>query len=260
MRLLPVLFGFFFAAPVMAQNASSLTPITRMAADAHPSFAVATVKPHDPNSDRGGFNAAGDRVSIYGRSVHSIMMYAYSIDKHQVIDEPAWAATDLWDIEGTTDTPGEPNQRQQQEMLQKLLADRFGLKFHREKRELAVYAIQIAKGGPKLKPPAHRDAAPDQDASSHGTEEVVTITSASMADFIRRMQFFLDRPLLDQTDLTGRYDFKLRYTYDETHVTDPNAPPGLFTAIQEQLGLQLQPVKALIDVFVIDHLQRPSEN
>ena len=75
------------------------------------------------------------------------MMFAYSIDKHQVVNAPAWASTNRWDIEGKTDTPGEPNLRQQQEMLQKLLTERFGLRFHHEKRELPVYAIQIAKGG-----------------------------------------------------------------------------------------------------------------
>jgi len=73
-------------------------------------------------------------------------------------------------------------------------------------------------------------------------------------------QFFVDRPLVDQTGLTGRYDFSIRYTYDEVHATDPNAPPGLFTAVQEQLGLKFEPVKAATDVFVIDHIERPSPN
>ena len=81
-----------------------------------------------------------------------------------------------------------------------------------------------------------------------------------MADFILGMQFFFDRPLVDQTGIPGRHDFTLRYTYDEAHATDPNAPPGLFTAIQEQLGLKLNAVKAPIDVFVIDHIERPSAN
>jgi uncharacterized protein (TIGR03435 family) len=177
-----------------------------------------------------------------------------------VVDAPAWTGTARYDIEGTTDTPGEPSQRQQQEMLQKLLAERFGLKFHHQQRELPVYAIRIAKGGPKLPPPANPDAEPDQSASSHGTEVTVIITSGSMADFILGMQFFLDRPLVDQTLLTGRYDFKLRYTHDEVRATDPDAPPGKFTAIQEQLGLKLDAVKAAIDVFVIDHVEQPSAN
>jgi uncharacterized protein (TIGR03435 family) len=241
-------------------SAQTPTPVKPMAADAHPSFAVATIKPHDPNSNRQGFNATGDRYTVRNQTIVSLMMFAYSIDQHQVLDAPAWASTDRFDIEGTTDTPGEPNLHQQQEMLQKLLADRFGLKFHRETRELPVYAIEIAKGGPKLKPAANPDAEPDQDARNHGTEVTVTITSGTMADFILGMQFFFDRPLVDRTSIVGRHDFILRYTYDETHATDPNAPPGLFTAIREQLGLRLDAIKAPIDVFVIDRVEPPSAN
>jgi uncharacterized protein (TIGR03435 family) len=81
-----------------------------------------------------------------------------------------------------------------------------------------------------------------------------------MSDFVLGMQFFLDRPIVDQTGLTGRYDIKLHYAPDESRVTDPNAPPGLFTAIQQQLGLKLDATKALTDVFVIDHAERPTPN
>ena len=240
--------------------AQTSTPVARMAVDAHPSFAVAAIKPHDPNYHHQGFNASGDRFIVRNETVTSLLMFAYGVDKHQIVDGPNWLGNSPYDIEGTTDTPGEPNLRQQQEMIQRLLSERLGLKFHHEKRELPVYAIQIAKGGPKLPAPANPDAEPDQNASGHGTEITVTITSGSIADCILGMQFFLDRPLVDQTGLTGRYDFKLRYTYDEAHATDPNAPPGLFTAIQEQLGLKLDAVKAPADVLVIDHIEKPSEN
>jgi uncharacterized protein (TIGR03435 family) len=189
------------------------------------------------------------------------MMFAYSIDKHQVVGGPAWAGTQRFDIDGKTDTPGEPNLHQQQEMLQKLLTARFGLTFHHEKRELPVYAIHIAKGGPKLKSPVNPDAEADQQASNHGTEVSITLTTATMADFILGMQlFFFDRPLVDQTGISGRHDFALHYMHDEANETDPNAPPGLFTAIQEQLGLKLDAVKAPIDVFVIDRVEAPSAN
>jgi uncharacterized protein (TIGR03435 family) len=132
-----------------------------MAAAAHPSFAVATVKPHDPASNRQGFDADGDRFTVRNQSVASLMTFAYSAHPRQIVDAPDWALHDRFDIEGTTDTPGEPSLRQQQEMLQKLLADRFQLKFHRDQRELSVYSIQIAKGGPKLKPAANPDAEVD---------------------------------------------------------------------------------------------------
>jgi uncharacterized protein (TIGR03435 family) len=233
-----------------------------MAADAHPSFAVATIKPHDPNYPRRqGWGFLGDRIRIDNQTVASMIMYAYSINPHQLADLPEWAEKAAYDVEGVTDTPGQPNLHQQQEMIQKLLADRFSLKFHREKRPLNVYAIQVAKGGPKLTPAAHPEGRPTQRGYPQGAWLCNKMSNHGMADFVLDMQFFIeDRPLVDQTGLTGRYDITLCYTPDETRATDPNAPPGLFTAIQEQLGLKLQPMKAPVDVLVIDAVQKPSEN
>jgi uncharacterized protein (TIGR03435 family) len=247
-------------AHVLAQG-SGATPVKPMAAGAHPSFAVATIKPHDPNSSRQGYDAVGDRFTIRNQSVASMMQFAYAIHPSQIADVPDWALHDRWDIEGTIDTPGEPDLRQMQEMLQKMLAERFGLKFHRDQRELSVFALRIAKGGAKLKPAAKPDADADQDAKGDGVALTQIYTSATMSDFVMGMQFFLpDRPIVDQTGLIGRYDIRLRYTPDESRTTDPNAPPGIFTAIQEQLGLKLEPVKAPIDVYVIDHVEPPSAN
>jgi uncharacterized protein (TIGR03435 family) len=252
-----ILASLLFAAPLSPQS----TPAKPMAAGAHPSFAVAAIKPHDPASGRQGFDAKGDRFTIRGQSVASLMQFAYAIHPRQIADAPDWALHDRWDIEGIPDTTGEPNLRQQQEMLQKLLADRFSLHFDRQKRELPVYAIQIAKGGPRLKPAANPAAEPDQDADGHGTEMTQIYTSAAISDFAMGMQFFVpDRPIVDQTGLTGRYDIRLRYTDDVAHAADPDAPPGLFTAIQEQLGLKLEPVRAPVDVFVINHVEKPSPN
>ena len=235
-------------------------PAAPMATAAHPSFAVAAIKLHDPASHHQGFNTHGERFTIQNQTVSGLLQFAYSIHHLQIVDAPDWLFHTAFDIDGKTDIPGEPNLRQQQEMIQKLLADRFQLHFHREKRALSVYAIQVAKGGPKLTPAANPAAQPDQEAEGHGTEITQIYTSASIPDLILGMQFFLDRPLVDQTGLTGRYDMRLRYTYDLSATTDPNAPPGIFTAIQEQLGLKLDPVKAPTDVFVIDHVEQPSEN
>ena len=244
----------------LAQSAPVSSVAVPMAADAHPSFAVATIKPHDPNSSRQGINPKGDRLTIQNESVSSLIAYAYSIHHLQVVNAPAWVENAPYDIEGKTETEGEPSSDQQKEMLKKLLADRFALKFHREKRELSVYAIRVTKGGPKLSAAVNPDALHDQHASTQGTEMTQKITSASMADFMESMQFFLSRPIIDQTGLTGRYDFTFRYTYDEADSTDPNAAPGFFTAIQEQLGLKFEPAKAPTDVFVIDHVEKPSAN
>jgi uncharacterized protein (TIGR03435 family) len=264
MRLLrqSTLFAVVLAASAgFSQTAPpAITPVKPMAADAHPSFAVATIKPHDPASQHQGFNAEGDRFTIRNESVANLMSFAYSVHPRQFVDAPDSLFHDRYDIAGTTDTPGEPSLRQQQEMIQKLLADRFGLKFHHEKRELPVFAIQIVKSGAKLKAASDPNAQPDQEGNGHGTEQTITYTSSSISDFIMGEQFFVDRPLVDQTGLSGRYDFSIHYTYDEARSTDPNAPPGLFTAVQEQLGLKFQPTKESIDVFVIDHVDKPSAN
>jgi uncharacterized protein (TIGR03435 family) len=231
-----------------------------MSKDAHPSFEVATVKPHDPTSDAQGFTVEGSRVVVRNESLIQLLLVAYSIHRSQIDGLPTWAR-DRWDIQGTTDTPGEPSLPQQQEMLQKLLADRFALKFHIEQRELPVYLMQLAKGAPKLKPAAKPDEQPGQSAS--GQDGVITIvyTSTAMSDFVMLESFFLDRPLVDQTSLAGKYDFSLRYTYKESNPPDSaGAAPGLFTAVQEQLGLKFIPTKSAVRVLVIDHVDRPSAN
>lgn len=261
MRLPAALLAFFLAAPTLAQNPSSAAPAKPMAPDAHPSFAVAAIKPHDPESSRqSGIYMEGGRFIIRNESVANMMIFAYSIHPRQIADAPESLFHDRWDIEGKPDAEGEPSGSQMHEMVQKLLVNRFGLKFHRERRELSVYAIQIAKGGPRLTLAKYPDATPNEKSSGKGTEATVLCTSSTMQDFTAGEQRFLDRPLIDQTGLTGKYDFALHYTYDEARATDPNAPPGMFTAIQEQLGLKLQPMKATVDVLVVDHVERPSEN
>lgn len=249
----------FASAVSLAQTS---TPVKPMAPDANLSFAAAAIKPHDPNDPcRGcaGFDTEGDRVTIRNKSVSSILQWAYAINPRQIVGAPDWVFNETFDIVGTTDTQGELTSPQFQSVLQNLLADRFGLKFHQDKRDLPVYAIKIAKSGPKFKP-ADPGEQPDSDDNSDGRVRTVTLTNASLDDFAARMKVFADRPLVDQTGLTGKYDFTLRYTIDDSRAADPSAPPGLFTAIQEQLGLKLVPTKAPVDVFVIDHVERPSPN
>jgi len=248
------------AAPALAQSS---IPVQPMAPDAHPAFAVATIKPHDPANPHRGINVEGHHLVLLNQSISSLLSFAYSLHQRQIVNPPDWLSRDFYDIDGTIDTPGDPNLRQMQEMIQHLLADRFALTFHREQRELPVYAIVIAKGGPKLKPAANPAANPDVQGNGHGHYQTMTFTSASISDFILGEQYFEDRPLVDQTGLTGRYDFTLNVDRDETHTADPadsNAPPGIFTAIQQQLGLKFQPTKAPVSVFVIDHIAPPSPN
>lgn len=239
--------------------AQSVAPMAR---DADPSFEVATIKPADPDDTNQGFRLKGHRISIEANSLSSIICFAYSIQKSQIINAPKWFDEQPWDIDGVPDVEGKPDWHQYRRMLQKLLATRFGVKLHHEKRELPVYTLTVAKGGPKLEK-SKSDAGALSDASGHGigAQQYMKFTNESMSEFAQIVQMMgLDRPVVDQTSLTGRFDFTLLWTPDVIRSTEPNAAPGLFTAVQEQLGLKLEPVKTPADVLVIDHAERPSEN
>jgi len=236
-------------------------PLAPMAPDANPSFEVATIRPAKPSNGSEGFHIRGRRVSIENERVTSMICVAYSIHNTQIVGAPAWFDTDRFDIDGVPDAAGEPAFRQEQQMIQKLLADRFGIKFHHEKRELSIFAITIAKGGPKMTPnTTGHEGQPEQYGNGNGSQRTSKYINNTMADFALAMQFDSSRPVLDQTGLAGRYDFTLTFTTDDAHLNDANAAPGFFTAIQEQAGLKLEPKKDQADVLVIDHAERPSEN
>ena len=235
--------------------------VAMMAKDAHPSFEVATIKASDPEDESAGFHTRGHRLFYENETMERLIAFAYGVHPKQIVDAPGWFSKDRYDIEGVPDVEGEPSERQQQEMLQRLLAERFGLKLHREKRDLSIFAVTVAKGGPKLgASKADPSGLPDQTGSNNGAERNERFTNNSMADFASSMQYFLDRPVIDQTGLTGKYDFMLQWTTDATLNNDPKAPPGLFTAVQEQIGLKITPTKGPAEVLVIDHAERPSAN
>jgi uncharacterized protein (TIGR03435 family) len=160
------------------------------------------------------------------------------------------------------DVLGQPNNKQFEGMVQKLLVERFGLKFHWETRDLSVYGVNVAKGGMKLvKSAGDPNGLPDETGNGGNGQQTMRFTNVSMDDFAESMEFEVDKPVVNQTGLEGKYDFTLRWTYDEGRVgADPNAPPGLFTAVQEQLGLKFDSVKAPAKVLVIDHVEKPSAN
>jgi uncharacterized protein (TIGR03435 family) len=169
---------------------------------------------------------------------------------------------------GKPDVEGQPNNRQMKALIQKLLADRFSLKSHREKRELSVYLIVVEKTGAKLTK-AEGDSKADPLLFFYGPARVVAKNS-TIADFAGFLQGgTLDRPVLDRTGLTGRYDFGLLWKPDVSLGGPGNNPqppsdsdglPDIFTAIQQQLGLRLVATKTPTEVIVIDHLEKPPEN
>jgi uncharacterized protein (TIGR03435 family) len=237
-------------------------PTDRMPPDAAPEFEVATIKPTDPGWTSRGFHAGGRRISCDTETVDDIISFAYGVHVRQIVEGPGWLGTDKYNVDGVPDLIGEPNLRQMQAMYRGLLASRFNLVFHHETRPLSVYALHAGKDGPKLsKSLGDPKGLPDTSFTEWNSQAItLKATNVTIADFVWAMGLILDRPAADQTGLAGRFDFTLRWAPETARPDDPNAPPNVFTAMQEQLGLKLDATKAPVDVLVIDHVDRPSPN
>jgi uncharacterized protein (TIGR03435 family) len=158
-------------------------------------------------------------------------------------------------------------------MMQNLIKDRFGLAFHTEKRELSVYAISVGKGGQAGIKMVKNDSKGSLPGMGQPALGKFRARNATMADFASYLQArVLDRPVIDQSGVTDRFDFVLEWTPDEFQfpgmpaaqrpVVQPgaDAPPDLLTAMQEQLGMKMEATKAPADLMVIDKVSKPSEN
>ena len=248
-------------------------PVPPMSADADPSFEVATIKPSDPSRQGKLFTFRGTHFMTINTNMNDLIAFAYGLHSKQIAAAPDWFASQLYDIDGVPDATGRPNQQQMRIMVQKLLADRFQLKFHHEQRELAVYVISVASDGPKLTKTTAGVTDPPG-FMFRGLGDLL-VRNMNMADFATWMQSgVMDKPVVDQTGLKDKYDFTLKWTPDDSQFAqfrgsvtmtppkndDPNAPPSLYTAIQEQVGLKIEATKAPDDVMVIDHVEKPSAN
>jgi uncharacterized protein (TIGR03435 family) len=247
-------------------------PAKPMTKDADPDFEVATIKPSKPGVPGKITDFEGRHFTMVNYDVNDLLSDAYGLHTKQIIGGPAWFDSELFDIDGVPDVPGEPSDKQAGLMLQKLLADRFALKFHHEQRELSVLAITVAKGGPKMTLSAPGQG--NEDVFYFGKLGDLTATNITMDQFAKEMQGSVtDRPVVDRTGLTEHYDFKLRWTPDDSQFaqfrsagvqqrkTDkPGNHPALNDAMQQQIGLRIEPVKAMVDVIVIDHVEHPSPN
>ena len=257
---------------VTAENAWPIPePPKAMAADAIPKFDVVTVKPSDPNRPGKLFTIRGRHIMTINTTLNDIITFAYGLHAKQIVGAPAWFATDKFDIDGVPDVEGQPSSKQFKLLFQSVLTDRFKLTFHRDEKELSVYALTVGKSGPKMTETIHKPTDP-VNFLFRGKPGALMVTNATMKDFCDGMQSaVMDKPVVDHTGLTARYDFNLNWTPDESQfesmggfkppaTEDPNAPPALSTAMQEQLGLKFDATKAPAPVFVIDHVEKPSAN
>lgn len=227
-----------------------------------PAFEVATIKPAAPSPDgHTHINyPPNDRFSAINITLAALMQWAYGMPEKQILDGPAWLGSIRFDIEAKTEADeraknlaAAEDRDLKRRMVQTLLADRFQLKVHQETRTLPAYDLQLAKGGSKLQP-THSNGKSIGIGHNHFTGEGLTTTLIA-----EELSQIAGRVVVDRTDLDGRYDVKLLWTPDDAAPTD-NSAPSLFTAIQEQLGLKLEPAKEPVPVLVIDHIDLPTPN
>jgi len=248
-------------------------PPKLMAADADPSFDVATIKPNNSGgTSMQGLYLRGRSFSIRNGSLADMIAFAYNVHKKQLVNGPGWMDNDRFDIDGVPDKEGVPNDKQLRKMMQKLLADRFKLTFHQEKRDLSAYVLTVGKGGQKLKPTQLNGPLPGFGMRPGPGGLMLNVRNSTMSDFTSFLQMLvLDRPVVDRTGITGRFDFECKFTPDDSQFNghppplpkqaeDAETSPNLFEALLQQDGLKLDAQKTAVDVIAIDHVEKPSAN
>jgi uncharacterized protein (TIGR03435 family) len=265
MRLL-LLTLFLASAGAQAQS----NPVSSAA----PSLEVATIKPSDPAACCGRtFSWNGRHFSTRNTNLKYLFQWAYNLQASQVSGGPNWMDRDRFDLAGDMEGSGSFSLRQWKVALQRLLADRFQLQVHHIQKEMPAYVLVVAKGGPKIRPnPPEAGTGGEASLQSAGFSGSVGRTmsgggvNATLPEVMGELQRIVsDRPVVDHTGLTGTYTFELSFTREApeflgaTALPD-DAPSNLFKALQEQLGLKLEPADALVDVSVIDRAEPPSEN
>jgi bla regulator protein blaR1 len=234
---------------------------------ADPEIEVATVKPSPPDVRGRGIGFRGATMTVTNYTLLNAITFAYDVHEQQVSGGPAWKSTDRFDIVIKPDTPGQPNARQLRRLMQKVLTERFQLAFHTEKRELSVYAItQPANTTHKMTPAT---PGPNLPTLRYPRAGLLPARNATVTELAQSLQTaVMNRPVINQTTIEGRFDFTLDWMPDETQFASfgPGSPvadtgkPNIYEAFREQLGLRLESTRAPADIIAIDKVEKPSEN
>jgi uncharacterized protein (TIGR03435 family) len=224
-------------------------------APASPAFEVASVKLNTSGDAASGtHNMPGGRVNIINERLRDVIRTAYGSNDIEVVGGPDWVGVDRWDILAAA-PPGSPDASWDL-MLKSLLVERFQLQAHVEPREQPIFRLVFARSDKRLGPALHdtacRDDVPDCGSTSAHTSGIqsgtITGVGRTMAALGTTLSRYAERRVFDQTGLEGRYDFQLQWSEDLS----------IFTALQEQLGLRLEPARGPVDVVVIDHVEHPT--
>ena len=257
-----------------------------------PSFEVASIRPSDPArcAPFPMVDGHNSRVEMKCVTLKFLLQLAYGVRDFQISGGPGWIGSTQYDIAAKeaakpdasavpdkdvadlTDDERKTQGGRLRALLQPFLADRFQLKTHRETKQLPVYVLTVAKGGPKLK---IDEKTPNVSGGLRLGRAFLAGEQTRISLLVQAVSQIVGRPILDRTGLTSKYDFELKWTPDQS---SPNGPlggplppspdaapadpnlPTIFTAIQEQLGLKLDSSKGPVEIIVIDHVERPSEN
>ena len=238
-----------------------------------PSYDVVSIKPDHMDNGRVSIHIDDGNFDASGVSLKTMILSAYGLKESQLFGLPKWGDSAHFDIKAKIIDPDKKQlealtPEQFQAMQQPILTDRFQLKFHRERKVLPVYELVTIKGGPKFK-----EITPVEQKSDTGVNGVraggisvhnrnLVATGVPIARLADQLSAQLKRVVIDKTGLTAKYNFQLSWSPDDGAPPSPDvaAPPDIFTALEEQLGLKLQPGKEELDTFVIDHVEYPSEN
>ena len=226
-------------------------------------FEVASVKPSTPGGRGGGIRPMPGGQTYIATNVPLRLMIKvmYRINDSQIVGGTDWMDTDLWDVEAKAERPSSVDQLH--EMFQTLFAERFKLRFHRERKEIAAYVLSVDKSGSKLKVSDSKEPfdIPIKPGDRPGKSVGTRVPMEYLCFYFAQL---LNVPVVDQTGLDGFYDFTLELPAPAPLLTPGPAPaadgPDLFAAIRQQLGLKLESRKAPVEVFVIDHVERPTNN
>lgn len=195
------------------------------------------------------------RVTIRNMDLWNLIRTAYHLRDLETAGGPAWIKTRAFDIQAQPAAGAGPvSHEQAMRMLQSLLEDRFQLKWHREPREGQGYGLTIARGGPKLEP-----AREGQSKTKFGDLDVA---SMSLDQLCQILELDLGHPVVNRTNLSVAFAIRLRWDSERIPKGGQQdaSLPSIYAAVQDQLGLKLEPIRTSVDIFVIDHVELPSGN
>jgi uncharacterized protein (TIGR03435 family) len=245
----PILIGTAYAPGSQAQSQTGAE---------RPAYEVASIKPDNSGSLHTSSHGTKGQIVFTNQTLKRLIARAYGVQLFQVTG-PDWMEKVHFDI--VARYPPNTKSEDRPLMLRTLLEDRFKLSVHKETKELPGYALMVAKGGSKLRPVEPGGSSTN---SKGGRVQILTATKSSMAFLADYLSRSLGETVVDRTGLEGVYDFELRWSTDDEQSSgdnDPDAPPSVFTALQETLGLRLQRQKVPSDLIVVDHVERvPTEN